>query len=238
MKQDIGKIFGNLEVLSEKKELVGKHNRTFYYCRCLICNNHKWIRADVIKGGKQQSCGCLQKTTQFKARNLEGMKIGRLTVMNSTEKRDKDGHVVWVCKCDCGNIVEYDTDLLLHKTVYSCGCLRKELGKEKGKKIGKMNIENNVVFDTHLKNIANNKPLKNNTTGYRGVTYDKKRGKYVAQIEFQKKHYFLGRYKTAEEAAEAYRIAKNKLHGDFLEWYKNNFKYKEIERVIDGEKIT
>ena len=50
-----------------------------------------------------------------------------------------------------------------------------------------------------------------------GVSYDSKRAKYMAQIEFKGKHYNLGRFDTKEEAKKAYEKAKEELHEKFLE---------------------
>lgn len=31
-----------------------------------------------------------------------GKKIGRLTIIKETNKRDKNGNIYYLCKCDCG----------------------------------------------------------------------------------------------------------------------------------------
>ena len=36
--------------------------------------------------------------------DLTGKKFGRLTVLEPTEEKTKDGRRIWKCKCDCGNI--------------------------------------------------------------------------------------------------------------------------------------
>jgi hypothetical protein len=45
-----------------------------------------------------------------------------------------------------------------------------------------------------------------------GVTFDKKRGLYKAQIVVNYKTISLGRYKTKEEAHTAYLRAKREMH--------------------------
>jgi len=53
---------------------------------------------------------------------------------------------------------------------------------------------------------------KDNTSGYTGVNYNKKEGKFVARIMTRGKSHFLGLFDTAESAYEAYCAAKKKLH--------------------------
>lgn len=60
-------------------------------------------------------------------------------------------------------------------------------------------------------NNHNSKMRKDNKSGVRGVHYDKKHNKYVAQIKHQKVTYRLGRYKTLEEAAKAVADKRKEL---------------------------
>lgn len=207
-----------LEVIDEK--VVDE--RKYWLCRC-DCGNEKWIRKDSVKSGKQKSCGCFREK-----KDITNQRFGRLVVEEATAAREKGGAIVWKCKCDCGNITYVGTGDLIKKAVRSCGCLAKEYHVEQGKKIGKLNVERNVIENTHIGIIANNKLQKNNTTGYKGVIFDKARNKYIAVIYFKKTKYHLGTYKTAEKASEIYQIAKKKLHGEFLKWYENEYKAGKI----------
>lgn len=58
--------------------------------------------------------------------NLEGIKFGRLTVLEDTGDRKNNGQVVWKCQCDCGNFIETITSSLKLKRAKSCGCLHIE----------------------------------------------------------------------------------------------------------------
>lgn len=55
-----------------------------------------------------------------------GERYGRLTVLNKTNRRNKSKNVIYICKCDCGNIKEIPSNVLTPSGVKSCGCLLKE----------------------------------------------------------------------------------------------------------------
>ena len=55
-------------------------------------------------------------------------------------------------------------------------------------------------------------PSRNSTTGFLGVTYDKRKSRFVAQINYGSFHKYLGSFKTKEEASERYKKAKSELH--------------------------
>ena len=56
---------------------------------------------------------------------------------------------------------------------------------------------------------------KNNTSGVRGVRFDKDRGLWVAQIMFQRKAYILGRFKTKSEAVKTRLAGEEKYFGEY-----------------------
>ncbi len=65
----------------------------------------------------------------------------------------------------------------------------------------------NLRIVSQRANTYNSGMRKSSTTGYKGVCFDKRRGKYVAYIAPNKRHIHLGYYGTPEAAAEAYNIA-------------------------------
>ena len=64
-------------------------------------------------------------------------------------------------------------------------------------------------------NQRNRGAMKSNTTGFKGVTYEPRRGKFKAAITHEGKQKNLGRFDTAYEAHKAYCEAANRLHGEF-----------------------
>lgn len=66
------------------------------------------------------------RTRKTRAVNRYGMRSGRLTIVEPTERR-QGGSVVWRCICDCGNEVLVSSKQLAgEKKTLSCGCLRRE----------------------------------------------------------------------------------------------------------------
>ena len=213
-----GSRVGKLLLLERKRE----NNKTFYYCKC-DCGNEKWIRADnLTKSNPTLSCGCLSKETQFKANDISNKRFGRLIALNTTENRDKNnGSIIWKCKCDCGNISYVAEYFLQSGRVISCGCYRSEYEREHGKIIGSIHVKNNIISDTNLQVISTDKVMAHNTSGHKGVLWDSERKKWKAEIIFQKKKYFLGRYDKKEDAIKAREEAEEKLHKEFLRSLKN-----------------
>lgn len=80
---------------------------------------------------------------------------------------------------------------------------------------GLNNRRKNLREATSSQNKHNTGLRKNNSSGYKGVTWDKKNSKWQAQITLCRKVKKLGRFATPEEAYEAYCKASAELHGEF-----------------------
>ena len=63
-------------------------------------------------------------------KDLAGQKFGRLSVLNMAGK-DKNGLVIWHCKCDCGNECDVKGTYLIHGSTTSCGCYQKESARNR-----------------------------------------------------------------------------------------------------------
>ncbi len=62
---------------------------------------------------------------------------------------------------------------------------------------------------------ADRKLNSNNTSGVRGVYFDRQRGLWVAQLMFQRKMHLLGRFKTKREAINARKAGEEKYFGKY-----------------------
>ena len=71
----------------------------------------------------------------------------------------------------------------------------------------------NLREATPSQNHRNRGPQKNNTSGYKGVTYVAHRKRYIAGVKLNGYRHNLGSFMTAEEAYFAYCKAAARLHG-------------------------
>ena len=144
-----------------------------------------------------------------KALDLSGMRFDRLEAIEPTGRR-RGGSVVWRCRCDCGNECLVASSNLRSEKTKSCGCLRKE---KSGERIAG---RDSLVECTDLA-LLTQKRQKNNMSGVKGVSWDKRHGKWVAGIRLAGKRRFLGYFDTVEEAAQARREAEVELYDPILE---------------------
>ncbi len=77
------------------------------------------------------------------------------------------------------------------------------------------NRRSNLRFCTNTDNVRNSAIKRNNMTGYKGVSYDKRRNTWVARIYVNGVDKHLGSFNTPEQAAIAYDNAAIAIHGEF-----------------------
>lgn len=166
----------------------------------------------------------------MKVNDYTGYKIGMLTVIEKTDRRNKQGRILYKCKCECGNIVYYNSSDF--KKNVSCGCWRKSR-----KRIDKMMSTMQYVENTSIALIKKTTLNTNNTSGFKGVSYDKTRNKWRAYIRLQYKTIELGRFDTFKKAVRARLEAEDRYYKPIIEKYKKENKEQEITCPICGESI-
>ena len=274
-KEDLtGKRFGNLLVLEEAP--IQNHKR-MWLCRC-DCGKETIVSACHLKGGHTKSCGHLRNAPAKSLIPMEGRRYGHWTVLKRAPN-DKNGHRMWECRCDCGNIKEVNGESLRRGISESCGHCGKTIyeyidedrmrgilpsgetfmfdaedypkissftwhmndsgylvtymdnknqrmhrilvdvpeGYQVDHKDGDTtnNCKENLRICLAKENRRNSRLNSNNSTGYKGVSYNKKRKVYEAYICVNKKIKHLGYYKSAIEAAKAYDKAAVFYFGEY-----------------------
>ena len=134
-----GRVFGRLTVLGISDQTT-KQNNTLWKCQC-SCPEHNivHVRRVSLLNGDTKSCGCLHKEVlqdlaKKYTKDVTGLKIGHLTVLEKTDERYRK-EVVWKCQCDCEHktIVYVPGNQLRSEHKTSCGlCSHKHSkGEEK-----------------------------------------------------------------------------------------------------------
>ena len=73
----------------------------------------------------------------------------------------------------------------------------------------------NLRVCTWSENNCNKVLQSNNTTGFKGVSFHKASGKYIASLWKDGQHHYGGIYQTPEDAAFAYDAMARKIHGEY-----------------------
>lgn len=197
-----GQRFGRL-VVTEKTEKRSKNRYVLWRCRC-DCGNEIETTKDRLLSGNTTSCGCARHPER---KDWVGRRFGNL-VVEAYARKEKGSHL-WRCRCDCGNQVEVRQSNLLSGSTTSCGC---------------KHTPSNVlhfVDGTCVESIRSKTLSRANTSGVRGVYFNRKRGKWIAQIMFKGKVHYLGGYSRIEDAAKARREGEA-LFEEFLDWYQRD----------------
>lgn len=73
----------------------------------------------------------------------------------------------------------------------------------------------NLRIASRETNLHNSKRRTDNTSGVKGVSFHIQHQKWQARVALNGTRYLLGYFDTLEEAAEAIRVARVEMHGEF-----------------------
>lgn len=135
-----GQVFGRWTVLYRIKS----HCKIpMWKCKC-DCGTERGILANSL-GRDSWSCGCARidrakKLGESKLKDLTGLTFGNLTVIERTKNRGE--RVSWLCRCNCGRIIEVRGGNLVSGNSTSCGyCVHPNKFIDlTGQKFGKLTV--------------------------------------------------------------------------------------------------
>lgn len=201
-----GDIFGRLVVLDEKSIKI--KNKYFILCQCSCPNKTVGkFRRDNLLNGHTTSCGCFHKesvSALFKGHGLvehplyhvwSAMK-DRCSNNNNKGYKHYGGRGIYVCE-------EWKDNFQM----FYDWCMNNDYSE--GLDIDRRNNDGpyapwNCRFVTRKVNIGNQRLIRSiNTSGYCGVSYNKKHNKFYSQANNEDARYFKFGFNTAEEAAIA-----------------------------------
>jgi hypothetical protein len=111
----MGQKFGKWMVIKRRKN--DSRGKPIWACKC-ECGKIKNVSASSLRGGFSKSCGKYLCESIFL--DLSNKKFWKLTAIRPTNERQQ-GHMVWMCRCDCGNVVKKSVPLLKRGQYPNCG---------------------------------------------------------------------------------------------------------------------
>jgi hypothetical protein len=208
----VGYVFENLLVLKESSK-TDKSRQKFWWCKC-ICGNEKEIGGRNLRRGDIVSCGCFGKMQRKKTNTKHGMHssveyktwdgmIQRCTNKNRLAYKNYGGRGILVCE-------EWKTfeNFLL------------DMGEKPSPfhSIERINNEGNYCKEnckwaTSSEQSRNQRIFKTNTSGITGVSWNKRKNKWRANIYHNSKSKHLGYFESKQDAYHARKNAEKILWG-------------------------
>ncbi len=193
VKDDLtNQLFGRLTVLGDVGKRA-KNGKVLWHCLCK-CGTVTFVRGDHLKNGSVISCGCLdteKKHERFK--DLTSTETDNFKVIDRAYSQK--GRVYWNCICKhCGNHIELQSNQIDRYS--SCGCKQNRGTKERMAEI------------SDPESLKTTRPTAKSSTGVRGVYYNKRKKRYVAYINVDKKSKYLGSSVDLNKAAAIRRKAE------------------------------
>ena len=233
-----GKIFGKLKVLYQIDDYVtpkGKH-QPMWMCECQ-CENHtkKAINAYVLNRGEAISCGCYR----VEATKIRNSRKNTYELINNEYYigYTQSGKEFYFDKEDYNLVKQYcwDVDdsngyvktidkinntgkLYFHRLVMGCT-------KGDGTTIDHINRnkvdcrKNNLRYVTRCQNNMNACIRSDNTSGIKGVYWNKEKSKWEVKITANKQVIFLGYFDKFEDA----EIARKNGEEEYFKEYNINY---------------
>ncbi len=220
------------------KYVVGrtKNRVKIWYCDC-DCGNNINVPSTSLSSGNTKSCGCLRSESakavgeRVRERNKYDLSgdfgIGWTSNTNKEFYFDIEDYDIiknyhWAEKGDEGYIVtkvwnnNKPSSIFIHRLIM----------QKNGFDISTSDVDhiNHKTYDNqksnlrvckHHQNITSSRTYSNNTSGRKGVSWDKTRNKWIVSITYNKKTYHIGRFDNFDDAVKAREEAEKIYHKEY-----------------------
>lgn len=198
----VGKKFGALTVIERAPN--DKHGKTRWLCKC-ECGNESTPNGADLKSGKSKSCGCSHVTHGLSHHRTHNIFIQ----MKERCYNPKNVSYPWYGAKGIGICQQW---LDSFPDFYRWAL---ENGYEDTLEIDRINSDEdykpeNCRWVTRTVQNVNQKIRVDNTSGYKGVKWNKARKKWEVSISVDNKRHYLGLHETLEKAVEVRKEAEKK----------------------------
>lgn len=238
-----GKKFERLTVVKQVEDHINKDGTRVskWLCRC-DCGNEIEVVGSKLTTKNTKSCGCLKRESTIKNNKENKRKYNTYDLSGEygigytsrgkefwfdLEDYNKIKDYCW-CVGSKGSIITNDeagNTLLLHRVVLNITDLDMQVDHIKHKRYDNRKSQLRIVDNS--KNQMNTNIRVDNTSGYKGVSWDKKLNKWKSYINVDKKRMHLGYFVNFEDAIKSRKEAEEKYFGEYS--------YDNSMRSINGQ---
>lgn len=213
----IGQKFGKLTVVDRMEDYIYPSGKTStrWLCEC-DCGNEIVVIGQNLKKGLTKSCGCLQKrynTYDLSNKYGVGFTLKGEEFLFDQEDYGKIKKYCWYIRNN-GYLATGSgkNTKLFHRLITNCN---KDMVVDHINHNKMDNRKDNLRICKQSQNSANSKTSINNTSGVTGVSWNKEKNRWSANIMVNRKSINLGYYDEFNDAARARKEAENKYFGEF-----------------------
>ena len=232
-----GQRFGRLTVMHETEPYVQSNGKRLIMWHCLCdCNNKCDVPTGDLRSGHTKSCGCMQKDNILHINNSK-KKVNKYDVDTNKYGIGYDllGNEFYFDKEDYEKIKDFYWSDKHGYVVTQSAETRKMIHMHRlimdvpnDKDVDhinhnkKDNRKQNLRIVSRQENMCNTSMKSNNKSGVTGIHFDKRFGKWIAQIGYKGKKIYLGSFLKFDDAVKVRKEAEEKYFGEYS--YDNSIK--------------
>lgn len=142
----IGQKFDKLTVIA--KSLNSTYGNIIWKCKCDCGNEVERSTTYLHRKNFKHSCGCAM--VEHLKKDITNQRFGKLVVIQElNERHPNNNKLLWLCRCDCGNLIKLSLSSLTSGNTTSCGCINYSIGE---KNIETLLKQNKICFKSQYTN--------------------------------------------------------------------------------------